>query len=372
VAPTQTINIVPPDPGRVDEGLLESMRVTGTYWQEVHAAVAPSVVAIQARAAGTGSVGSGFILDAAGHIVTNNHVITGAEDNQVQITLSDGRLYRADIIGGDSFTDLAVVKLQNPPSDLQPVALGDSNVVQVGDPVLAVGNPLGLANTATTGIVSAINRPVTATGQDGMPETVTNAIQIDAAINPGNSGGPLFDYQGRVIGVNSSIATLSVGAFGGQQGSIGLGFAIPVNLAKYVSAQLIETGEAKHARLGVTAQPVTVSTGDFSRRGARIASVADGTAAAAAGLQVDDVVIAFNGLTVGGSDSLTAFVRERQIGEVIHLTVVREGQIIELVATLGAMVDTPQIVIPTPELTFPPDYEEGAEAEEGSYPEGQD
>jgi putative serine protease PepD len=273
-------------------------------------------------------------------------------------------MYRADVIGGDSHTDLAVVLLQNPPDDLQPVALGDSNHVHVGDPVLAVGNPLGLANTATTGIVSALNRPVTAAGQDGMPETVTNAIQIDAAINPGNSGGPLFDQQGRVIGVTSSIATLA-GLFG-QGGSIGLGFAIPVNLAKSISAQLIATGQAQHARLGVMAQSATVTFNEMTRRGARIESVAPGTAAAASGLAVGDIVIRLNGMPVGGSDSLTAFVRERAVGEVINLEVVRDGNLRNITVTLGALDDI-QVPVPEPELTIPPDYEEGGGVEEGNY-----
>jgi putative serine protease PepD len=293
-------------------------------------------------------------LDEAGHILTNNHVISGAANNQVQVTLADGRLHHATIVGGDTFTDLAVILLQDPPNDLHPVALGDSDSLFVGDPVLAVGNPLGLAGTITTGVISAVNRPVTATGQDGLMETVTNAIQVDAAINPGNSGGPLFDHEGRVIGVTSSIATLSTSIFGGSSGSIGLGFAIPINLARNISAQLIENGTAQHPRLGVRLLPGTATTGGVTRRGARIEQVDAGTAAAAAGLQVGDVVIAINGLPVDGSNSLTGFVRERSVGDVIELTIVRNGQIITVSATLGAMTEVAEVPVPDPEGIVPP------------------
>jgi len=349
-------------------GSLENSTSTNPYWQGVTATVADSVVAIQARTTGGGSVGSGFILDEAGHVLTNNHVIAGAENNQVQVTLADGRLHHATIVGGDTFTDLAVILIQNPPADLRAVALGDSDALYVGDPVLAIGNPLGLANTSTTGIISALNRPVTATGQDGISETITNAIQIDAAINPGNSGGPLFDHQGRVIGVTSSIASLSTGMFGGSSGSIGLGFAIPINLARNISAQLIEQGEAQHPRLGVSLLPYTATVDGVSRRGARITIVVPGTAAAAAGLEVDDVVIAMNGLPVTGSDSLTGLVRERSVGDVIELTVIRDGRLVTVTATLGAMTDAEAAPIPDPELTLPVEENgEGPEVEDEAW-----
>jgi len=359
--PSHLFPAAPAAPGPVDNST-----ATNPYWQGVHAAVSGSVVAIQAMTTGGGSVGSGFIIDDAGHVLTNNHVIANANNGQVQVTLADGRLYHATVVGGDTFTDLAVVKLQNPPSDLHPVALGDSDALFVGDPVLAIGNPLGLANTATTGVISAINRPVTATGQDGTPETVTNAIQIDAAINPGNSGGPLFDHQGRVIGVTSSIASLS-GLFGGASGSIGLGFAIPINLARNISAQLIENGVAQHPRLGVSLQPEIVIVDGVSRRGARIAQVVEGTAADAAGLQVGDVVIAMNGLPVGGSDSLTGFVRERSVGDQIELSVVRDGRLLTISAILGAMPNDVAVAVPDPELTLPPLQDEGADTEDESW-----
>ncbi|ANC31273.1 S1C family serine protease [Isoptericola dokdonensis] len=293
-------------------------------WQAVTAAVAPSVVAIQVSSQAGGSEGSGVIIDDAGHVVTNNHVVAGAADGSVQVTLSDGRLFEATIVGTDPTTDLAVVQLVDAPDDLQPATVGDSDAVQVGDSVLAVGNPLGLANTATTGIVSALDRPVAASGEDGSDVVVTNAIQIDAAVNPGNSGGPLFDAQGRVIGITSSIATMSDGS--GQSGSIGLGFAIPANLATTVSQQLIEDGTAEHAFLGVTLGDASATADGVTRRGAEVGEVTAGSPAADAGLQAGDVVVAIDDDPVNGAESLTAYVRERTAGEQATVTYVRDGQ----------------------------------------------
>ncbi|WP_278236471.1 trypsin-like peptidase domain-containing protein [Isoptericola sp. AK164] len=294
-------------------------------WQAVTSAVAPSVVAIQVTSQAGGSEGSGVVLDESGHVLTNNHVVSGASNDTVQVTLSDGRLYEATIVGTDATTDLAVVQLTDPPDDLQPAAFGDSDSVQVGDSVLAVGNPLGLANTATTGIVSALDRPVAASGEDGSDVVVTNAIQIDAAVNPGNSGGPLFDAQGRVIGITSSIATMSSG-MSSSSGSIGLGFAIPVNLATTVSDQLIEDGTAEHAFLGVSLTDATATADGVTRRGAEVVEVVSGSPAAEAGLQAGDVIVAIDDDAVNGAESLTAYVRERTAGEQASVTVVRDGQ----------------------------------------------
>ncbi|WP_426311007.1 S1C family serine protease [Cellulosimicrobium sp. E-16] len=302
-------------------------------WEAVTKAVAPSVVAIQVQTSQGGAEGSGVIIDDQGHVVTNNHVVSGAENDTVQVTLSDGRLFEAKIVGLDPATDLAVVQLVDAPDDLQPATLGDSDDVSVGESVLAVGNPLGLANTATTGIVSAVDRPVSASGEDGGTSVVTNAIQIDAAINPGNSGGPLFDAQGRVIGITSSIATLSGG--GTQSGSIGLGFAIPVNLAKSIGEQLIENGSAEHAFLGVTLADATATADGVTRRGAEVQEVTDGSPAADAGIRSGDVIVEIDGHAVGGAESLTAFVRERAAGAKSTLTVVRDGKTLELDVTLA-------------------------------------
>ncbi|MFB8227169.1 S1C family serine protease [Cellulosimicrobium sp. NPDC055967] len=302
-------------------------------WESVTKAVSPSVVAIQVQTQQGGAEGSGVIIDDKGHVLTNNHVVSGAENDTVQVTLSDGRLFEAKIVGLDPATDLAVVQLVDAPDDLQPATLGDSDDVSVGESVLAVGNPLGLANTATTGIVSAVDRPVSASGEDGGTSVVTNAIQIDAAINPGNSGGPLFDAQGRVIGITSSIATLSGG--GTQSGSIGLGFAIPVNLAKSISEQLIANGTAEHAFLGVTLADATATADGVTRRGAEVQEVTDGSPAADAGIRSGDVIVAIDGHAVGGAESLTAFVRERAAGAKSTLTVVRDGKTLELDVTLA-------------------------------------
>jgi len=300
-------------------------------WQAVTSAVAPSVVSIQVTTASGGGEGSGVVIDTEGHVLTNNHVVEGAQDDTVQVTLSDGRLYEAKIVGLDPTTDLAVVELVDPPSNLTPASFGDSDEVTVGESVLAVGNPLGLANTATTGIVSALDRPVAASGADGGSTVVTNAIQIDAAINPGNSGGPLFNAQGEVIGITSSIATTS-----SQSGSIGLGFAIPVNLAKNISAQLIEAGTAEHAFLGVSMTDATATADGVTRRGAEVKQVSEGSPAAEAGLEVGDVIVAIDDDAVSGAESLTGFVRERATGDVAKLTVVRDGKAIDVDVTLVA------------------------------------
>lgn len=298
-------------------------------WEAVTEAVSPSVVSIQVASGQSGAEGSGVVMDDDGNILTNNHVVAGAD--QIQVTLSDGRLYEADIVGTDEATDLAVVRLQDPPRDLTPATFGDSDDVEVGEPVLAVGNPLGLANTATTGIVSAVDRPVQAAGEDGSTAVVTNAIQIDAAVNPGNSGGPLFDAEGRVIGITSSIATLSSGM--SQSGSIGLGFAIPINLASDVGDQLIENGTAEHAFLGVTLADASATADGVTRRGAEVGEVTPGSAADEGGIQSGDVIVAIDGDPVNGAASLTGYVRERRSGEESTITLVRDGQTQDVTVT---------------------------------------
>jgi putative serine protease PepD len=301
-------------------------------WEAVTKAVSPSVVAISVTTSQGGAQGSGVVIDDEGRVVTNNHVVAGADT--VQVTLSDGRIYPAKVVGTDPTTDLAVVQLQDPPDDLRPAALGDSAGVTVGEPVMAVGNPLGLANTVTTGIVSAVDRPVTTQGEGGSDATVTNAIQVDAAVNPGNSGGPLFDAEGRVIGINSSIATLSSGS-----GSIGLGFAIPVNLVKNIASQLIDSGVAKHAFLGVGLDDGTATADGVTRAGALVKTVSDGSPAAAAGLKEGDVIVAIGDKPVGGAESLTAYVRSYTAGDTVTLTVVRDGKALEVDATLATKED---------------------------------
>ncbi|WP_454050831.1 S1C family serine protease [Cellulomonas sp. Marseille-Q8402] len=304
-------------------------------WQAVASAVQASVVAIQVTTSAGEAQGSGVIVDAEGHIVTNNHVVSGAQDDQVTVTLTDGRILTADVVGTDPTTDLAVIKLQDAPDDLTPAAIGDSGEVTVGDPVMAVGNPLGLANTVTTGIVSALDRPVSTTETGSNESVVTNAIQIDAAVNPGNSGGPLFDAQGRVIGITSSIATTS-----SESGSIGLGFAIPVNLADMVAGQLIEDGTAEHAFLGVGLTDNTATADGVTRSGAQVETITSGSPAADAGLQEGDVIVAIDGKAVAGAESLTGYVRAYASGADVTLTVVRDGSAQDVDVTLAVREET--------------------------------
>ncbi|WP_456826650.1 trypsin-like peptidase domain-containing protein [Cellulomonas sp. P5_E12] len=300
-------------------------------WEAVAKAVQQSVVAIQVSTGnGGGAEGSGVIVDDAGHIVTNNHVVADADPDSVQVTLTDGRIFKATIVGTDATTDLAVIKLTDAPDDLKPAAFGDSSKVIVGQPVMAVGNPLGLASTVTTGIVSAVDRPVSTSGENSSEATVTNAIQIDAAVNPGNSGGPLFDAEGKVIGINSSIATLS-----SESGSIGLGFAIPVDLVKNIAAQLVDDGTAEHAFLGVSLSDGTATADGVTRRGAVVESVSDGSPAAAAKLQEKDTIVAIDGKAVGGAESLTAYVRALPSDTKVTLTVVRDGKTSDVDVTLA-------------------------------------
>ncbi|WP_421734778.1 trypsin-like peptidase domain-containing protein [Cellulomonas sp.] len=332
-------------------------------WEAVAKAVQQSVVAIQVSTGnGGGAEGSGVIIDDAGHIVTNNHVVAGA-DGEVQVTLTDGRLFDATIVGTDATTDLAVIKLKDAPDDLKAAAIGDSSKVVVGQPVMAVGNPLGLANTVTTGIVSAVDRPVSTSGDSTSEATVTNAIQIDAAVNPGNSGGPLFDAEGRVIGINSSIATLS-----SESGSIGLGFAIPVDLVKNIAAQLIDDGTAEHAFLGVSLSDGTASADGVTRRGAVVEQVTDGSPAAKAELQANDTILAIDGDAVGGAESLTAYVRALPSGTDVTLTVVRDGKSIEVDVTLAVRPETAQ----SEPQQQAPDEQQAPDDQQGQngFPEG--
>ena len=328
----ETADIVPAQSGSVGD----------PDWNAVAAVVEDSVVSIETRSAQGGTGGSGVVLDAEGHVLTNNHVVEGAQE--VELTLSDGRILDAEVVGADATTDLAVVRVQDAPDDLSPATLGDSDAVGVGDPVLAVGSPLGLSGTATTGIVSALDRPVTASTDGGGDLVVSNSIQTDAPINPGNSGGPLFDASGEVIGINSSILTTSVG----ESGSIGLGFAIPSTLARDISDQLIDDGEAEHAFLGVSLSDGTATADGVTRRGAVVDEVVEGSPAAEAGIDEGDVIVAVDDDPVSGAASLTAFVRERTADEPVVLTVVSDGETDQVEVTL-ALRDESDVVEPEPE-----------------------
>lgn len=313
-------------------------------WQAVQRAVGNSVVSIELEIPGGGSSGSGVVIDQAGHIVTNHHVVAGAIAGEVTVTLADGRIYTGKVVGSDSATDLAVVKLDNPPADLSVASLGSSENLQVGQAVAAIGNPLGYASTMTTGIISALDRPVwteqnEATGDASSALTVTNAIQIDASINPGNSGGPLFDAGGRVIGINSSIATIKESS-DGEAGSIGLGFAIPVDVAKLIADQIIESGTVKHAFLGVSLAEGTVELNGAGYTGAKVVEVTAGSSAQNAGVQAEDVIVSLNGKPVASVPALMAAIRAQPVGAQVKLAVVRGGEKIELDATLQARSET--------------------------------
>jgi len=283
--------------------------------------VLPSVVSISVGAGG----GSGVIISSDGQILTNNHVVEAAQGGQIVVTFHDGSTASADVVGTDPTTDLAVIQAQDV-TGLQAADLGSSADVQVGEQVVAIGSPLGLDGTVTTGIVSALNRPVTAGGQQGGSLTVFDAIQTDAPINPGNSGGALVNMAGEVVGINSAIASTGAGS-----GSIGLGFAIPIDQAGPIAQELIDTGSATHAQIGIG---VDNTSGEV--RGAAVREVQPGSAAAEAGLENGDTVTHIDDRLVTDAESLIAAVRSYRPGDEVELTVVRDGETITLPVTLGS------------------------------------
>ncbi|GAB7067081.1 trypsin-like peptidase domain-containing protein [Mycolicibacterium hodleri] len=304
--------------------------------EAVAAKVLPSVVQLQIDMGGQSEEGSGVVLDPNGLILTNNHVVAalaGAGDGpgaqvtpsgqevpgpqalKATVTLSDGRTAPFSVVGADPSSDIAVVRAQGL-SGLTPITLGSSKDLKVGQNVVAVGSPLGLSGTVTTGIVSALDRPVSTAGEGQNQNTVLDAIQTDAAINPGNSGGALVNMNGELIGVNSAIASLGggQGSSGGQSGSIGLGFAIPVDQAKRIATELASTGTATHASLGVQL------SNDANAPGAAIAQVVDGGPAATAGVPDGVVVTKLDGRVVDGAEALVAAVRSKAPGDQVTLT----------------------------------------------------
>ena len=302
---------------------------TAVDWTAVAKEVSDSVVAIDVATSDGEAKGSGVVISDKGYIATNNHVISGAQ--QIQVTLASGAVYSAKVVGTDTTTDLAVIKLDNPPSDLKVAEFADSDNLAVGEAVMAIGNPLGYDDTATTGIVSALNRPVTVTDDDNNA-IVTNAVQIDAAINPGNSGGPTFNAAGQVIGINSSIA--STASSSGTAGSIGIGFAIPSNLVKRVTNEIIDNGSVKHVALGITIKSSSVEADGVTRGCAQVQAVTDGVPASKAGVKAGDSIVAFNGKAVNNNYSLLGYVRASAMGDKVKLTVVRGGNTMDLEVTL--------------------------------------
>ena len=286
----------------------------------------PSVVTIKVDGPDGSGTGSGFVLRQDGYILTNNHVVQVATaTGKISVHFSDGKIADAKIIGRDESYDLAVIRVDR--NGLPALALGDSSTVVVGDPVIAVGAPLGLDSTVTSGIVSALNRPVTPGGAADSTTSFINAIQTDAAINPGNSGGPLLDMAGRVIGVNSAIARLagSDNPAGGQSGNIGVGFAIPSDQARKTAEQLIATGKATHPVIGVMIDTA------YKGEGVRIADttkngsppITTGGPADKAGLRPGDVIITFDGRPIAGPDEFVVAIRAKSVGDQVELTVRR-------------------------------------------------
>ncbi len=281
----------------------------------IAARVSPSVVSIEIISGNSGGSGSGFFLDSIGHILTNNHVISLAATNNasIKVKLANGKTYDAKLVGRDVAYDLAVIKIAV--TDAPALQLGNSDEVQVGDGVIAIGSPLGLTGTVTSGIISAKNRPVTS-GGGTRESSFINALQTDAAINPGNSGGPLVDLSGAVIGVNSAIATTG-SSFGGQSGSIGLGFAIPINQARKTADQLIKNGSSTYPIMGVSLD--TRYTGAGAKIPDEAGSVTPGGPAERAGIKPGDVIIEIDGKEIATADEAIVTVRSRNVGDKIKV-----------------------------------------------------
>jgi putative serine protease PepD len=260
--------------------------------------------------------GSGFVIDANGHIATNQHVVDGA--TSIEVTFADGKTASAKVVGTDRSTDVAVIQVNAPKSELHPLAFADSNAVQVGDGVVAIGSPFGLKGTVTTGIVSALDRTINAPNNF----TISGAIQTDAAINHGNSGGPLLDAGGHVIGINAQIESDS-------GGNDGVGFSIPSSMVQRVAQQLVSGGKVAHAYLGVQLGDAT------SGAGATVGQVAGGGPAATAGLRSGDVVTAIDGRAVGSADALVNAVDGHKPGDQVTLKVRRGGTTSDIAVKLG-------------------------------------
>lgn len=297
--------------------------VPGGTVEQVAAKVVPSVVKLEVRQGRSAEEGSGVILSEDGLILTNSHVVAAAADTSgsggratTKVTFADGRSAEFTVVGADPGSDIAVVRVRGV-SDLTPITVGSSADLRVGQDVVAIGSPLGLEGTVTTGIISALNRPVAAGGDARNQNTVLDAIQTDAAINPGNSGGALVNMNGELVGINSAIATLGANAGGSPQGgSIGLGFAIPVDQAKRIADELIQTGKASRASLGVQVG------NDPEVDGAKIVEVDGGGAAAAAGLPGGVVVTRLDDRVISSADALVAAVRSKAPGDKVTLSFV--------------------------------------------------
>ena len=328
----------------------DSQPVVAGSIESVAAKLLPSVVSILSISSSAEGEGSGIILSSDGEILTNNHVIEGA--SELTVKFNDGTTKSATVVGADSTDDLAVIKVAGV-SGLTVATLGTSADVKVGQPVVAVGSPLGLSATVTSGIVSALNRPVRTASEDSQTQstaaaqdTVLNAIQTDAAINPGNSGGALVDMNGAVIGINSAIASLSSGSSTSQSGSIGVGFAIPIDQARRIAQEIINTGHATHAVLGASVSDAPDGTSANAQAaaaaglsvGAKIGAVTSGGGAAAAGLQANDVITKVGSNAVSSADALIATIRSATPGGKVQVTYLRGTTTMTATVTLGSAV----------------------------------
>jgi len=298
----------------------------------VSAKVLPSTVQIVAEYNGKaqGATGSGFVFDKQGHVITNNHVVAEAagDDGPIEVIDHDGRHMTAKVVGRSTVYDIAVLDVDGA-EDLPPVAIGSADQMHVGETVVAFGSPLGLSATVTSGIISAVNRPVTTSG-DGGDSSYINAVQTDAAINPGNSGGPLVNLQGQVIGVNSAIASLGSSVSSDEGGNIGVGFAIPIEQVEVTAIQILRTGKAQYPVIGANVQ------GTDKLDGARVDSIASGSPASKSDLKVGDVIVKVDGKPVTGSIDVVVAVRAHQPGEKVTLTVRRDGKEMQIVVGLQA------------------------------------
>ncbi|MFJ7151215.1 S1C family serine protease [Streptomyces sp. NPDC100445] len=325
-----------------DGSAAQIKRAPGTI-ANVAARSLPSTVTIEAESSnGEGGTGTGFVFDTQGHIVTNNHVVADAVDGgKLTATFPSGKKYNAEIVGHAQGYDVAVIKLKNAPSDLKPLALGDSDKVAVGDETIAIGAPFGLSNTVTTGIISAKDRPVASSdGSSTSKASYMSALQTDASINPGNSGGPLLNSSGAVIGINSAIQSSSSGGFGGsgQSGSIGLGFAIPINQAKYVAQQLIKTGKPVYAKIGASVSLEDTTDGakitDQGTGGS--AAVESGGPADKAGLKPGDLISKLDDHVIDSGPTLIGEIWTHKPGDRVTVTYKRGGQEHTAELTLGS------------------------------------
>jgi putative serine protease PepD len=320
----------------VDQPSDTSKAPTGQV-ERVAASVSPSVVQIMVSGGDSAGSGTGIIISDDGEILTNNHVVDVAtgDEGKIVVVFSDGTNTSAKIVGQDPVTDIAVIKAAKV-KGLTPATLGSNRTLQVGQSVVAVGSPFGLSGSVTSGIISALNRPVTEPGDDDSKSGTTfPGIQTDAAINPGNSGGPLVDLKGRVIGINSVIQSSGGGLFGGEAGSIGLGFAIPIDLAKNVASQLLDGKKVEHAQIGVTVS-AAVADNKLTTIGALVRDVNKGSAGEKAGLKSGDIITAVNNIPVARSEGLIAAIRAYEPGETVTITFLRDDKKQTAKVTLGS------------------------------------